>query len=348
MLRFALLSFGVAAALSAPCGCAPAPSDVDCELPAAEPKIEGLYGPYARGSWDAVTIRAKAPFTIESSDPSVVRVERIESDESRYSQVSLFFHGEGSATLTLRDEGGVARETVEVREHDTFGIVLSNPLSIPLGSLSEQTILAGVQEILLIYLDSQDRRLYGHGLAELSLSPGMLRCEGLFTSIERHCLSIEEPGEHLLEVTVGNELQSYPFTAVAESEIVRIEILQPDEDELEPGTSVQVDVVGFTEDGTRVSALHPRFTADEIPYFGYFAYELDPEASSKLLKVEVEQLGITEYTRFRGLASDETSFSWDCASVAPGTGNPVPALLSLLALMLLIRLGFRLNQGSRD
>ena len=59
-----------------------------------------------------------------------------------------------------------------------------------------------------------------------------------------------------------------------------------------------VDVVGVTEDGTHVSAIHPRFEVGDDSYFGYFAYQYDPNAPSQTL--DIEALDRSTRKKFRG------------------------------------------------
>jgi hypothetical protein len=126
-------------------------------------------------------------------------------------------------------------------------------------------------------------------------------------SSELHCLSIEEPGDHVLEVSVGDEVLALPFRAVSESDIVGIELLQPDEEDLVSGTWVHVDVVGVTEDGTHVASIHPRFSVGPDSYAGYFAYQYDPDARRQTL--DVDALSWSIRTKFRGTPSEKASFS---------------------------------------
>jgi hypothetical protein len=111
----------------------------------------------------------------------------------------------------------------------------------------------------------------------------------------------------VLEVSVGDEVVALPFRAVSESDIVRIELLQPDEADLVPGTWVHIDVVGVTKDGIHVASIHPRFSVGHDSYAGYFAYQYDPDARPRALHVEA--LDRSMRTKFRGIPSEKPSFS---------------------------------------
>jgi hypothetical protein len=108
-----------------------------------------------------------------------------------------------------------------------------------------------------------------------------------------------------------------PFRTVPESDIIDIELLQPDEEELTPGTWVQVDVVGVTEDGTHVASIHPRFEVGPDWYAGYFAYQYDPDAPERVLSVHALDRRIR--TTFRGVPSERTASPKEEADQRPRT-----------------------------
>ena len=299
--------------------------DAECELSPPRAKIERLEERYALGSRATIDLRGEPPLTLASSNSEVVRIERVSNRVA-----TLSFVGEGQATLVLENETSTTEQTVVVVPHDAFVVLLSEVIPIPIGELSEQVILAGHQHFLVLYLDSDGERLWGDGLADLTLSDRLRLCDEELGAFEFHCLDIEEAGPHVLEVSVGDERIVLPFQAVLERDIVEIELLQPDEEELAPGTWVQVDVVGVTEDGMHVSSVHPWFEVEEARYVGYFAYQYDPEAPLQTLNVEALDRRLR--TTFRGIPSEKTAFG--CASSAPGDDGPVPAIVTLAGLML--------------
>lgn len=170
--------------------------------------------------------------------------------------------------------------SVEALQPDSLAVLLSESNGLPVGVLDEQRILAGEQHILLSGSAREGRADGTERLLRLEISPGpqLLELGG-------------DDGEHPPIVVA--------FEAVAEHEIVGIELLQPSEDELRPGTWVEVDVVGVTQSGAQVRSIHPRFHADGETHLGYFAYRFDPEAPLRTL--EVEAMDWLERTRFRGL-----------------------------------------------
>ena len=200
---------------------------------------------------------------------------------------------------------------------ESFAVVLSESVRAPIGKLSDQVILAGHQYFLVLYVDSAGERMDRHGLAAFDLSPKLELCEPPPTSPELHCLAIDKPGLHALEVRVGDQHLVLPFRTVLESDIIDIELLQPDEEELTPGTWAQVDVVGVAEDGAHVASIHPRFEVGPDRYAGYFAYQYDPDAPERVLNVHALDRRIR--TTFRGVPSERTVSPKEEADQRPRT-----------------------------
>ena len=324
MLRLAFVPVCLAWLAAGVAGCF-GPVDVDCELSAPVPTLPTLQDRYALGSRATIDLGGVPPFTLESSDSSVVRVDRVGRDTA-----DLSFVGPGQATLVLANEDDVIERLVEVARHETFIVVLSEAVPIPIGELSGATLLAGWQFFLVLYLDSDGERLYGLGLAEFSLSPHLEFCDKQEGTFEHHCLCFDEAGHHVLEVAVGDERVVLPFEAVLERDIVDIEVLYPDEVELRPGTWVQVDVVGVTADGSHVGSVHPAFASDGSGYVGYFAYQFLPSAFAEPLQIYA--IDRSRSIEFRGTPSEETAVG--CTASESDDEGPVPAMLTLAGLAL--------------
>ena len=194
-------------------------------------------------------------------------------------RVALIVVGLVFASAAVPACDGPPESSFEVLQPDSLAVLLSEPNGVPVGVLEDERILAGEQHIVLSGFAPEGRHDGEARLLRLDLSPG----------------------PQLLEL--GGDDEDEPivvaFEAVAEEEIVGIELLQPDEEELRPGTWVEVDVVGVTEEGTPVRSIHPRFDAGGHTHLGYFAYRFDPDAPIRTL--EVTALAWLERTQFRGL-----------------------------------------------
>lgn len=187
---------------------------------------------------------------------------------------------------------------------DSFAVILSEALPVPVGKLSEQVVLAGRQFLLAVHLDTNGVRLEQHGPLELALPTGLRRCEGRPGSLDLHCLELDPADLHVLEVSSEGQTQVLSFRTVAEAEIVDVLLLQPDEEKLQPGTWVQVDAVGVTAAGLHVLGIHPEFKVGEDSYVGYFAYQFDPDAPAASL--ELRALDRRQRSQFRGVPDAAT------------------------------------------
>ena len=308
--------------------------DLSDSFGSPEAKIHRLESRYALGTRTKIRISGNEPLSLESSDPNVVRIDRLVGGVA-----TLSFVGEGRATLVASNDRSTEERAVEVARHATFMVVLSEYGAIPLGPLDGRVLLAGPQYVVVIYLDADRKQLYGDGLAELHWSSGLEPCSEGLHSLEFHCLMSDSPGEHDLWVRVHDEELAFSFETVPESELVGIEVLRADEDELAPGTWTQVDIVGVAEDGRHVQSVHPVFETANQAYIGYFAYQYDPQAPPERLDIRLHALEWAERIRFRGEPSDETAFG--CKRQDGTDSGPIPAAASLVGMAFFIRLGCR-------
>lgn len=335
MLRLSFLPFVAATLAATASGCfGSVDSTGGCEvhLGSTEAELHWLENRYALGTRTMIRLTGLGPLTLESTNPDVVRVDNVGSERA-----ALSFVGEGRATLVARNDESVDRRDVEVARHETFVLLLSELGAIPLGPLSDQVLLAGPQYFIVVYLDSEGRQLYGDELAEVELSDGLDACEDGLHRLELHCFISEQASEHTLSVRVGEEEVAATFETVPHAELIGIELLRTEEDELREGTWAQIDVVGVTENGRRVSSVHPRFLTSTQGYVGYFAYQYDPAAPPQ--KLDVEALQWRKRLTFHGVPSEKTAFG--CKRADGGDHGPIFSAASLAGMAFFIRLGAR-------
>jgi hypothetical protein len=170
---------------------------------------------------------------------------------------------------------GSREPDVEILPSDSLAVLLSESNGAPIAVLAEQRVLAGKQFVLLSRSGGGEP---AERLIELDLRPGPQQ------------IDLGDDDEPVVVV----------FEAVAEEEVVEIELLRPDEAELSAGTWVEVDVVGVTKDGAHVRGVYPRFAAGDETHLGYFAYRFDPEAEPRTLSVEALDRQLR--ARFKGTA----------------------------------------------
>lgn len=176
--------------------------------------------------------------------------------------------------LTLASACEGSREPdIEILPPASLAVLLSEANGAPVSALAEQRILAGEQYVLL---SRSDGGKPSERLVELDL----------------------RPGPHRIDLGDDDEPVVVVFEAVSKDEIVDIELLRADESELRPGTWVEVDLVGVTEDGAHVRSMHPRFETGSETRLGYFAYRFDPDATPQTLTVDALDWRVR--TQFRG------------------------------------------------
>ena len=168
---------------------------------------------------------------------------------------------------------GSREPNVEILPSDSLAVLVSESNGAPIAELAQQRVLAGEQFVLL-------SRPGGRGQAERLIELDL------------------RPGPQQIDLGDDDEPVVVVFEAVAEEDVVDIELLRPDEAELRAGTWVEVDVVGVTRDGAHVRGVHPRFAAGDDTHLGYFAYRFDPDAEARTLSVDALDRQVR--ARFRG------------------------------------------------
>lgn len=174
---------------------------------------------------------------------------------------------------------GSREPDVQVLPAASLAVLVTEANGAPVAALAEQRILAGEQYVLLSRSEGGEPI---ERLIELDLRPGWQR------------IDVGDDDEPVVVV----------FEAVSEDEIVDIELLRADERELQPGTWVEVDLVGITEDGAHVRSMHPRFETESETHLGYFAYRFDPDAAPQTLTVDALDRRVRAQFRGRPRAKD--------------------------------------------
>ena len=147
MIRFASLAPCFVLLAAGAAGCYGA--DPNAELSPPNASINSLEGRYALGSRATVVVRGGSAWTLESSDPLVVRVDRLGEGIA-----DLSFVGAGHAALVLEDGASVIERDVEVVAPQASQVLLSEFTEVPVGQLSDETLLAWKQYVLVMYLDA--------------------------------------------------------------------------------------------------------------------------------------------------------------------------------------------------
>ena len=318
----------------------------DCSVSLYDPMFSELPDRFALGtSYTAEIIGATGVATAESSNPEVVRLQRIDDEHAE-----LSFIGEGTATITISDGEDSTEHIVEVARHERFDVLLVElgaiPTAVvPVGELSAKSLVADVAQYFVVAYSDAEGALAGGGLADVTLPAEVTPCELIVNApLDLYCVLLDAPGPHLIGFDVGEETYAALVGAVSEDQIESFVLLHADEATLEPGDVVRVDGVGQTADGVSVYGLHPVFTSrgtsdgtDENygENAGYFTYEYDPQAEPS--RLEVRALSFSQGLTFRGARIPPDVLS-GCAASVWHTGGPANGIVFLALLVLALRL----------
>ncbi|MEM7437217.1 MAG: hypothetical protein AAF436_18825 [Myxococcota bacterium] len=313
-----LSTFGVVAS-----GCFGS-SEATCG-PTASSVAMSLEDRYALGSGTTVRLGELEEPSLTSSDPSVVRVAPMDEE----GDVRLDFVGLGAATITVSDAYDSASAKVAVSAIDRFELVL-NDFDTEIPPIPFEKKIMVNPQFVVRYFD-EEGRLYGNGLAETSWEAvGRLR--------DRFSNRSLEPGAHEVTVRAGGLSTVATFIVVDPGAVVRLGIF-----ETELGDDrVRVDGVGFTEIDAPVWNVPTYMEVDREGYLEAFEYVRDPEEDPAIV-VTTEPFGFfsdpvepgrDEIRRERPVPEYASAIG----SAEPrGVGAPTAALLSLLAVMFVVR-----------
>ena len=296
---------------------------------------------YALGATTTLSVTGLNDGEVTSSDPEVVLVTPL--DETRF---TLDFVGEGKATITVTEGVVSATARVEVAPLESFEVFLLGYANPPL-RLAGRAVIRPSFEVQ--YFDRHGR-LYGGGLAETSWE--RLDPDSSFDAFQN--LSLES-GPHEVEVRVGDRLSVIEFEAVAEDEVGALWILETDIGE----GRIRVDAVGITAAGTQVWNIGPYFEVEGDLFLSSFEYRYDPDASPTTVIAGSIPLSVngplepTQKTIYGTPISEPFTISFGAAQASvvittPGGGGhaPLVAILSLLLITLLLRLGTKARSES--
>jgi hypothetical protein len=300
-----------------------------------------LQDRYALGATTTLSVTGLNDGEVTSSDPEVVVVTPL--DEARF---TLDFVGEGKATITVAEGVESATARVEVAPLERFEVFLLGYANPPL-RLAGRAVIRPSFEVQ--YFDRHGR-LYGGGLAETSWQ--RIDPHSSFDAFQN--LSLES-GPHEVEVRVGNRLSVIEFEAVAEDEVRALWILETDVGE----GRIRVDAVGITAAGTQVWNIGPYFEVDDDFFLFSFEYRYDPDARPTTVIAESIALSINgplepvQKTIYGTPVSEPFTITFGAAHASaavttPGGGGhgPLVAILSLLLITLLLRMGTRARSES--
>jgi hypothetical protein len=285
-----------------------------------------LQDRYALGATTTLSVTGLDAPEIISSNPEVVSVGPVQDN-----RVTLNFVGVGEASIRVSEGDDVATARLEVARLERFEVLLPFYTDPPLPLAGRAVIDPAFQ---VRYFDRHGR-LYGGGLAETTWERSSGGVADVF-----HNPSLES-GPQQVEVRVGDRLSVIEFEAVAHDEVGALWILETDTGQ----GRIRVDAVGITASGTQVWNIAPYFDVDGQLFVGSFEYLHDPDANPSTVIAESIPLSINgpldpAKMTIYGSPVWETKATY--AAAAPTGGRaPLMAIISLLLMTLLIRVGVR-------
>lgn len=302
-------------------------SDIEgCSITTPQSVAMSLEDRYALGARAFLNVSGLDAPEVTSTDPEVVSVKL--SGDFRF---VLDFVGVGKASITVSEGDDAATAEVEVARLERFEVVLPF-YTDPTLPLAGRAVIDPAFEVM--YFDGHGR-LYGGGLAATTWGLNLGRSADTFQNYSL------ESGPQQVEVRVGDLLSVIAFEVVARDEVGALWILETETGE----GRIRVDAVGITVSGTQVWNIVPYFDVDGQLFGGSFEYLYDPDASPSTVIAESIPLS------WNGPLDPVQKIIygspvWDpngahVAAASTGGRAPLIAILSLLLMTLLIRVGVR-------
>lgn len=293
--RFACLVFAACASALAGCQSYYFADSVDFELdftPLTGPSDQ-LHSPYVTGAHFSVFARStdedadRSAWTIESSDPAVLRVERTASGEATVVAV-----GPGTATVLLHDgeDGGavVHTEQIEVRAPATAELLWHGDLLIgrteQAARVDDARIVEdGTATFLVRWLDETGRRLSGNGAlrveAQTEIDANVVR-SFLFEDRDWLQLTPRTLGTHGVAIFAGDSpVGSFHVEAVGPDAVAEIVLEGQSEAGHARGACLVMLAVAKDAAGDRIFGAEYAWDVDGEGLRGYgdvLHYDFDP------------------------------------------------------------------------
>lgn len=294
------------------------------------PSIDRLHERYARGTTQETHVDGyKGTTNITSDDPSVVRVEKLGMNRFK-----LHFVGSGRATLIASDSEERRAETVSVRPHEGYYVILvESPGSavVPVDDLTGKTILSGEQDVAVLYYDS-DGILFGRGLAETTLPRTLVPCEQSSNApVDLFCIDFQIETSEAFVVKVGNEARRVSVNVVNPESVSQLRLLVDYHEAYQDDDLVRIDAVGVDDAGELVYGIHAHFTSPgPTTDVGYFTYE--PQRQAPVATLVVTALNFRSELEYQG--EDVRPMDLNACSATPLRAADLPGGMGLIVLVL--------------
>lgn len=252
--------------------------DVDFNFAPLIGASDALHSPYVRGAGMRLYARSgdgnrkMQGWTMESSDPSVFRIDQLHPDDRLSADCAAV--GQGSAVVTIKNENGGAEHagTVRVRLPDRAQLLAHGPLLIQRPDdeavMTEAHVVKDGEGTFLVRWWAGDEQLAGHGVLSTSLdgAPPSVTAHAATTSFLEDREWLQVTGVDLGAASIalyadGQRVSSFPITVVARDAVDGVTLRGQDE--------------SGARDGDMLAALAQAKIGDEPVYGVEFAWTLD-------------------------------------------------------------------------
>ena len=251
--------------------------DVDLDFSPLSSPSDDLHLPYVLGAQVTISVRGaeeaeQQRMTLESSDPSVLRIDSQDSGNAKCTAASA-----GSSTIRVSLDGSVVTESeILVMAPTSFDLTPHGPLlakrpdAMPIdGRL--QILTGGLATFLVTYY-AGDLPLFGNGVLDASAETGVsIEEQTTFFFENRDWLQLTplSPGEHAIAIRAGGvDLGSAAIHAMNDEDVDHIRILQKDESDAEKGEELTLLAQAYDSDGRPIYGVEYLWDVDGLQESG--------------------------------------------------------------------------------
>lgn len=305
-----------------------------------------LHMPYVAGaSFSLYTVGVdqdhRVGWTIESNDPSVIRVDTTMDGDADVTAV-----GAGTASMTLFDEDGnnVHDIALDVRQPDRAELAAHGALILDRPDLqedwSEIYVLAGGEATFEVTWFEGDQELFGNG-ALTAIAEGDIvvtpRRTFLFEDREWVTFAPGSPGTYDVQLLAnGQPVRTVRIIAVSEDAVDSVALYGMDESSAQAGDLLTVLAQAYDVDGHPVFGVEYNWDLDGVDQLGYgdlYRYALAPESPRRLCARFAALEADAMIHANEGFVDSTNRLGCSVGGVGMPAGSALPALLLAVAAL---------------
>lgn len=308
-----------------------------------------MHEPYVAGSRFNIHVHTNRStesmrgWRLESSDPSILRIEKLSYDDDERLSAHVRTFREGDVRLRVVDDGGDVRHerVVPVRQPDRVELLAHGMLLIGKDEaearVGELRVRVGGKATYLARYYKDGQQLFGNGALFAESTPevevGVVR-SFIFEDRDWLQVSPNKVGDFdvLLEVA-GQRVNGFPVAAVPDYDVVEVRIIGVDESRAKKGEELVALAQAYDAKGRHVYGVEYNWKLDGFREDGLgdlYRYKYDPDRP-RTLEAQFASMSASAIIRGKGFVSSTNHVG---CSAAPGraTGGAFAVLLLLGAI----------------